>query len=227
VVGDIDSTETLSLIEAEFGRIEPGPTEIPDVTTREPEQRGERRIIIRQAGQLGALMVGYKGPDGRHPDVDALDVLSVILGSGKTSRLYRKLTDAGATTYINASASRLRDPGLFYAFAMLAPGHTHEDVEASIHEVLDGIATDGVTDEEVVRAKNQLRAHEAFERDGPYAIASQLNEAIAAGDWMLYTTFQERLESVTADDVRRVTRTYCTPDARTVGYYVPTEAGPA
>ncbi|HEX7071137.1 MAG TPA: pitrilysin family protein [Rhodothermales bacterium] len=223
VVGDIDPESTLSLLEAEFGKIDAGPSEIPEVTTREPEQRGERRIVVRQVGQLGALMIGFKGPHGRHPDVDALDVLSVILGSGKTSRLYRRLTDNGATTYINASASRLRDPGLFYVFAMLAPGHTHNEVEAAIHDVLDEIVREGVTEEEVVRAKNQLRAQEAFERDGPYAIASQLNEAIAAGDWKLYTTFEDRLQSVTGEDVRRVAQTYCTADVRTVGYYVPTD----
>lgn len=223
IIGDTSISQALELVGGAFASIEAGPSVIPDVTTREPEQRGERRVTIRQAGQLGAVMVGFKSPDGRHADADALDLLSVVLGSGKTSRLYRRLTDQGITTYISTSASRLRDPGLFYVFAMLAPGHTHEEVEAAIDEVLRQVIEEGVTEEELTRARNQLRAHEAFERDGPFAVASQLNEAIAAGDWKLYATFQERIEAVTAEDVQRVAQKYCVERGRNVGYYIPTE----
>ena len=223
IIGDLDEGSVLSLVSEKFGGIHAGPPEVPEVTTREPEQRGERRIVVRQAGQLGAVMVGFKGPDGRHADTDALELLSVILGSGKTSRLYRRLTDLGLTTHVSASASRLRDPGLFYLFALLAPGSTHQAIEQIIYEVLESISEEGPSDDELDRARNQLKAHEAFERDGPYAVASQLNEAIAAGDWTLYTTFQKRLESVSAEDIRRVAELYCIERNRTVGYYIPTE----
>ncbi len=223
IIGDVRIPQVLDLVHRTFGTIDGGPDDIPSKVTREPEQRGERRIVVRQTGQLGAVMIAFKSPDGLHADSDALDLLSVVLGSGKTSRLYRRLTDEGLTTYVNASASRLRDPGLFYLFAMLAPGHTHEEVEAAIYEVVRSVQEDGVTEAELIRARNQLRAHEAFERDGPHAVASQLNEAIAAGDWKLYTTFQERINAVSADDVRRVAGQYCIEDRRTVGYYVPTE----
>lgn len=224
IIGDVDQDATLALIEAEFGKIDGGTGSIPDVTTREPDQRGERRLIVRQAGQLGALMIAFKTPHGRHSDVDALDLLSVILGAGKTSRLYRKLTDPGVTTHVSASASRLRDPGLFYLFALLAPGRSHEEVEKAIDEVIETIVAGGVSEQELARARNQFKAHEAFERDGPYAVASQLNEAIAAGDWKLYTTSQDRIEAVTAQDVRRVAEQYLVERTRTVGYYVPIEA---
>ena len=71
------------------------------------------------------------------------------------------------------------------------------------------------------RAKNQLRAQEAYSRDGSYAVAVQLNEAIAAGDWKLYTTFADRLDDVTTADIQRVAQTYLLEDTRTVGWYVP------
>ncbi|MFQ5568557.1 MAG: M16 family metallopeptidase [Rhodothermales bacterium] len=222
VIGDIDRGEALNLVARHFEGIPRAGTAIPAVRTQEPEQRGERRLIVRESGQLGALMTAYKSPSGLDPDTDALDVLTMVLASGKSSRFYRRLTDQGLTAQVVASTTRLRDPGLFYVLTLLSPGRTHEEVEAAVEEVFEQIREEGVTPDEVQRAKNQLRAQEAFSRDGPFAIASQLNEAIAAGDWKLYTTLLERIDRVETDDVRRVAQRYLREDARTVGWYVPT-----
>ena len=221
IIGDVDTGEALRLVEKHFGAIAPSPEPIPDVTTREPEQRGERRVVVRQAGQLGVVLVAYKMPPALDPDAVALDVLATVLASGMNSRLYRRLTDEGVTTSVHASGSHLRNPGLFSCFAMLAPERQHEEAEAAIYEEIALLQEKGVTDKELNRAKNQLRALEAFSRDGSFAIAAQLNEAIAAGDWKLYTTFGERLDRVTASDVQRAAQTYLVEDARTVGFYVP------
>ncbi len=221
VIGDLDTAEVLTLIGERFGGIGRTANFVPDVHTREPIQRGERRVTIRQAGQLGAVMIGYKSPRGLDTDTDALDVLSVILSSGKSSRLYRHLTDRGLTTNLFGGASRFRDPGLVYVYAMLAPERRHDEVEQAIYAVFADIQQHGITEEELQRAKNQRKAQESFGRDGPFAVAAQLNEAIAAGDWRLHTTIRERIERVTREDVRRVARTYFTEDARTVGYYIP------
>jgi zinc protease len=221
VIGAFDRYQALSLVAQRFGSIPSSPEPIPDVLTREPVQRGQRRTIIRQAGQLGASMVAFKSPPALDADTDALDVLSVLLGFGKSSRLYRRLTDAGLTSSAHASASRLRNPGLFYVFATLAPERTHEEVEAVIFEVVDEIRRDGVTEAEIQRARNQLKAQEAFGRDGAFAIASHLNEAIAAGDWKLYATYLERIDRVTAEAIRTAAGRYLTEDASIVGHYVP------
>lgn len=224
IIGDIDRAEALHLVDEWFGRMPRSPDPLPTIHTREPEQQGERRVTVRRPGQLGALMLAYKSPHALHKDADALDVLSMVLCSGKGSRLYRRLTDQGLTAQVGASGSRLYDPGLFYMFALLVPGRTHEEVEAAILEEIRRLQEKGVTDAEVQRAKNQLRAEEAFGRDGPYAIASQLNEAIAAGDWRLYTTYLDRIAQVTAADVQRVAQEYLLDDTRTVGWYVPVES---
>lgn len=221
ITGDFERTEALELIHAHFGVIPRSPHAIPEVRVKEPEQRGERRIHIKRAGELGALMLAYKAPEGLHPDTDALDVLSVLLASGKNSRFYRRLTDEGLTTSTYASVSRLRDPGLFTMYGFLSPGISHQAVEDEIRTVVDEIQREGVTVPEVNRAKNMLRAHEAFGRDGSYAIASQLNEAIASGDWRLYPRYMERIENVTAADVQRVARAYLNEDQLTAGWYLP------
>lgn len=225
IIGDVDRAEALQLVDKHFGGIGNAPEAIPEVTTREPEQRGERRVTVRQAGQLGALVAAYKAPPGLDEDADALDVLARVLASGKGSRFYRRLTDRGLTTEVFASGSRLRDPGLFSLYAFLAPERAHADVEAELLDVVEDLKQNGITEDELERAKAQVKAQEAFGRDGSFSIAAQLNEAIAAGDWTLYTTFLDRIARVTAADVQRVAQEYLVEDRRTVGYYVPVSEG--
>jgi zinc protease len=226
IIGDVERAEALDLVAEHFGPIDGSPQAGPDANgeaepTREPEQRGERRVTVRQQGQLGALLMGYKAPPGLTEDADALSVLARILASGKGSRCYHRLTDQGLTAEVVAMSPRLRDPGLFSLFAFLAPERTHDEVEEALKEVLQQVKDDGVTGDEVARAKRQLKAQEAFGRDGPFAIAAQLNEAIAAGDWTLYAGFMDRIENVTPEDVHRVARQYLDREKRTVGRYVP------
>jgi zinc protease len=221
VIGAFEPEEVLALVALHFGGIPAAPTTFEHAVTEEPPQRGERRVVVRQAGQLGALLMAFKAPAGLAPEADALDVLAVALGAGKSSRLYRRLTDTGLTTSEGAWMPRLRDPGLFSIFASLAPDVTHEAVEAAIWEVLEEVMSEGITEAELSRARRQLIADEAFGRDGPFAVAARLNEAIAAGDWTLYTTFLERIEHVSLADIRSAARRIFDRDRVTVGLYEP------
>jgi zinc protease len=221
IIGDVDRRDALELVEEHFGGLDASPQPIPEMHTREPEQHGERRVNVRQEGQLGAVMMSYKSPEGLSEDADALDMLARVLASGKGSRLFKRLTDQGLTADVFAMSTRLRDPGLFSLFAFLTPETAHDVVEEGMHEAVTAVQRDGITTEELQRAKTQLKAKEVFGRDGPFAIASQLNEAIAAGDWTLYTTYLDRIERVTTDDVQRVARTYLQPQRATIGHYIP------
>ena len=182
VIGDFDRAEALDRIARHFGATPPAPDPFAHNVTDEPPQLGERRVTIRQAGQLGAVVLAFKAPPGLTEDADALDVLSSALGDGKSSRLYRRLTDRGLTTGVFAYAPRLRDPGLFFVYGALAPDVEPEAVEEALWEVVREVAEEGLAEAELRRARSQIVAQEAFGRDGPYAIASQLNEAIAAGE---------------------------------------------
>lgn len=222
IVGQFDRGSVLEEVADHFGVHEAAPHPIPEVTTEEPEQTGQRRVTVKQDGQLGAALLAYKSPPAVEPDSDVLDVLARILASGKGSRLFQRCTDRGLTSDVFGMNFRLRDPGLFSVFAYLAPEVDHETVEAAIEEEIARIRAEGVTQEELDRARNQLRAQIAFDRDGPMKVASQLNEALAAGNWKLYTQYLDRLERITVDDVRRVAQTYLVPETSTVGRYVPT-----
>ena len=222
IVGQFDRRETLEEVADHFGRLDAATHEIPQVTTDEPEQTGQRRVTVKQDGQLGAILMGYKSPPARDPDSDALDVLARILASGKGSRLFRRCTDQGLTSDVFGVNFRLRDPSLFSVFAYLAPEAEHEEVQEAIRDEIESIRADGVTQEELDRARTQLRAQTAFDRDGSMRVASQLNEALAAGDWKLYTQYLDRLAEVTTADVQRVAQTYLQDDTSTIGWYVPT-----
>ena len=238
VAGQFDPAEALALVERHFGAIAAGPDADPDApeplvhrpldaaVTREPPQRGERRVTVRQAGELGAVLLAYKAPAGLDEAADALDVLVQVLAAGKSSRLWRAVTDPGLATSCSAYFPRLRDPGLFIAYATLAPDVAHQTAEAALKRALLAVAEDGVTDEELARARRQVVADEAFGRDGPYAVVAQVNEAVAVGDWTLFADYRDRIEAVTAADVRAAATQILDDDRLTVGWYVPDVDGP-
>ncbi len=220
IVGALEIDDCLKLVVDKFGQIETGP-EPSVVTTREPEQLGARRTIVRQAGEIGSLMVAYKAVAASHPDSAALDVLSIILATGKKSRLYASLIETGLVSGISASNTALLDPGIFYLFASLNPDSKHDDVEHVILAEISNIIASGVSDTDVEMAVNKLTAMEAYSRDGAFSIVQQLNEAIASGDWKLYTEYLSGLETVTPSEVQRVASEYLVEKNSTVGYYIP------
>ena len=221
IIGDFDTKDALAVVKRHFGRLRKSPGAIPKVYTEEPEQEGPRRLIVKRAGQTGIVGVAYKTPEGRNEDTYAIQILSDILGGGKSSRLYKKIVDKGLATSLYMWDFPFHDNGLFIVYAFLTPGTSHEEVEKIILEEFEKIKKEGVTKEEVRRAQAQIRADEAFGRDGSYSIASRLNEAIALGDWTFYTTFNDRIQEVTPEDVLRIAKTYLVEDHSTTGYFVP------
>jgi zinc protease len=224
VIGDFDPAAALGLIKKYYGAYPKAPHPIPQVYTEEPEQTGPRRVLVQRAGELGVVGLCFKSPAGSHPDYPALQVLASILGSGKTSRFYRALTDKNLTTRVSADAGYFHDPSLLQIYAYLAPGATHEQVEKILNEEVARIRTEGVTDAEVATAIGKISASVAYGRDGSFAIASVLNENIAAGDWTLYHTQPEATKKVTAAEVKRVAGLYLDSNKSVTGWFVPVVA---
>ena len=221
VIGGFDRAATLGAIAQYFGEIEKAPQPIPAVEIVEPEQIGPRRITIERAGQVGVLMTGFKVPEATHKDWPALILIDQIVGAGKTGRLYRALEDKGKASATFTFAPELRDPGLFIFGAYLTPEATHEEAEAILLEEIEALIGGGVTEDELRRAKSVIRASAAYRRDGPMAIASQINEAIAMGDWTSYVNRLTQIEAVTADDIREVASKYFKKSQSTTGWFLP------
>ena len=224
-IGDFTEADALSMIKKHFGKIRKSTKPIPEVYTAEPKQEGIRTITLKRAGQQGVVGVAHKTPSATDPDAAAFMVLSSILSSGKNSRFYKNITDKGLTTSVYIWDSLFRDPGLFTVYANLSPDVDHKTVEEAIVNEYEKIKKDGVSEEEVKRAQSQLIASMKFSQDGSYAVASGLNEAIASGDWTLYTTYGDKIGAVTKEDIKKIVNKYFLEDLSTIGYFVPLGSG--
>jgi zinc protease len=221
VVGDIDPAATLGLIKKYYGVYAHSPAPIPTIYTEEPAQSGERRVVVRRPGELGTVIIAHKVPNGRDADQPALDMLDAILSSGKNARLYRALVDQGLALNAGAGTDLHRDLSLHSVYAVLAPNATHEQVEKALLAEIARIANEGVTAAEVARVKQQYIAADAYKRDGTAAIAGEISEWIAVGDWTLYVTFPQKVQLVTPADVQRVAKQYFKEDQSTTGWFIP------
>jgi zinc protease len=221
VIGDFNPAEALSLIDKYYGEIPNSPNEIPVVYTEEPEQQGQRRLELHRAGQVGLVGVAHKIPEGTHPDIYALSVLNNILSEGKTSRYYKELIDKGMAINAFTWFQPFKDPSLFLPYVFLSPGTKHEDAEKVVFDIYEDIKKNGVTKEEVEKAINQITAETAYGRDGAFSIASQINEAIALGDWTFFATYLDNIKKVTPEDVQNVVKKYMVDEKSTVGWFIP------
>ncbi|ADE53437.1 M16 family metallopeptidase [Coraliomargarita akajimensis] len=221
IIGGFDRTSTLKAIVEHYGSISSAPQAIPQVDTIEPEQLGARRLQLERAGQVGVVAIAYKVPEGTHKDWAALWLLEQIIGADKTGRLYRALEDQGKASATFTFAPQLRDPSLFFFAAYLTPDATHEDTEAIMLQEIQKVIANGVSEDELQRAKAVIRAETVYGRDGPYMIASELNEAIAMGDWSRYIDLPKEIESVSAEELQRVAKDYFVTRRSTTGWFVP------
>jgi len=221
VVGDFDAPTVLQLIRKYYGVYPHSPAPIPELYTKEPPQNGPRRVTIEKPGELGTVVIAHKVPVGTDADQPALEMLDAILSSGKSARLYHALVDQGLALAAASGTDLHRDLSLHTMYAQLAPGATQAQVEKALLDELDKIKTDGVTNEEIERVKQQYLAADAYRRDGTAAVAGELNEWIAIGDWTLYVRFPEAVEQVTPADVQRVAKKYFDESQGTTGWFVP------
>tara|TARA_Y100000588_G_scaffold355666_1_gene411136 strand:- start:371 stop:1648 length:1278 start_codon:yes stop_codon:yes gene_type:complete len=221
VIGDFNVDSTLSLIEKYFGEHSKSEHEIPKVYTEEPQQEGPRRIVVKRTGQAGITAVAHKTPHGLHNDIHAIHLLGKILCDGKSSRLYQKIVDQGLATSLFMYDFPFKDNGLFITYAFLTPEVSNQKVEEIILDEYNDIINNGVDQEELSRAIAKTRATVAFSRDGSYAVASALNEAIAIGDWEFYTNFLDNIEAVSTENIQLAAKQYLVEDQSTVGWFIP------
>jgi zinc protease len=245
VVGDFVEDEVLDLIARYFGEFPTSPEPIPEVYTSEPPQEGERRLVIRRAGELALVQIAFHTPGALgqmnvlsnaelatraadtsiQNDIYPLIVLSVSLSHGITSRFYQALVETQIAVSASTNVDQHRDPGLFTAHAMVTPGIEPEKAERAMLDELGRVAAEGLTDAEIEKAKQQIAAHEAFGRDGTFNVAVQMSEAEAVADWRFFQYYGENVSRVTAEDIKRVAGKYFTEENRTVGTFIPKAAG--
>jgi zinc protease len=224
VIGDFEEEATLALLARHFGPIPASERPIPHVYTVEPPQEGERRFVIRRAGQIAWCAMSWRTVEARHADTPALAVLGNVLGGGITSRLHQALVEKTLALSVSVVPWQLRDPALFSIFAPVRPGVEPAEIESVIRREIARVAADGVTEAECLKARTQIEAEVVFDRDSTDQIAASLSEAIAVADWEWYADYPAKIREVTPDDVRRVVLAYLHDDALTAGLFLPRTA---
>jgi predicted Zn-dependent peptidase len=220
VVGDVKTAEVLPILEKYFGRLPKAPAPEP-LRTIEPPQRSERTVVLHEKSQP-IYLEGYHRPAATDPDDPVYDVIEMLLSSGRTSRLYRSLVRdkkiaAQAQGFNGFPGTKY--PSLFTFLAITTPGHTPADVTAAIAQELDRLKNEDVSPEELASVKTRVKAGLLRRLDNNAGLALQLAETQTVfGDWRELFRSVDKVDKVTAADIRRVANATFTINNRTIAY---------
>jgi predicted Zn-dependent peptidase len=218
VVGDIDTTTALPMLEKYFGRIPAGPKPEP-MATIEPPQNAERTVVLHEATQP-IYLEGYHRPDYLDPDDAVFSAITDIFSNGRTSRLYRTIVrDQHIATEAEGFSGfpGVKYPGLFAFFAVPMSGHTADEMGPAIHKQLELLKTTDVSDAELERFKTRARAGVLQRLGDNETLASELADyQTRFGDYREIFRELQQTDAVTKADIRRVAQTTFVDDNRTV-----------
>jgi predicted Zn-dependent peptidase len=218
VVGDLKAATAMPILEKYFGRIPARPAPEP-LRTKEPPQDALRTIVIHDPSQP-LYIEGYHRPDERDPDDAVYDVMSDLLSKGRTSRLYRSLVRDKriALAAQGGSFPGGKYPTLFYFFAVPTQGHTAEELAKPIHDEIERLKTQDVSDEELESIKTRAKADLIRGLGNNQGLAVQLGEYQGIyGDWRELFRQIDEIDKVTKADIRRVANKTFSETNRTVG----------
>lgn len=225
IVGDVNAADVFAQVRKYFGDIRRAPNP-PQWTTPEPPQRGERRIVVHRQGKVPFEQILWHMPAITDKDTPAIMLLDQVLGTGRLSRLYRKVVEPRIAVNAWSSTLLLRDSGIFLVGGMAGAGQKLPDIERALLAEVERIKTEPPTDEGMARARRQLEASIIYSRDSVTDQAEQLGYyQTVTGDYAYLDRLPSLLEAVTPADIVRVAKTYLTEDNRTVGIFQPIEGG--
>ena len=226
VCGDFDSAEARTLVEKYFASI-PAQPKPPAADVAETEEVSLRAEVYRDPfAQLPAIMLGWKVPSRRTKDFYPLSLGNDLLLDGDSSRLYQRLVkDEESVVGIQGGMGERRGPSTLYIFAIPKPGHTTEQIRATITEEVERLATEGPTAEEMEKLRNTLLNDAVRSRQSTLFRAQRLAEfALYDGDPNLVNNEIERYLAVTPEEIRDAVRRYLLTDNHSVIEVVPAAA---
>lgn len=222
VVGDVNTEEVVKEIRDKFEEISAN-HDIHTQSFLEPEQRGERRFILKKEAELPFIILAYHVPNFPHEDSYALDILSVLLSGGKSSRLYQSLVyEKKIALDVSADYYGFHVyPYLFLISATVAPNHDVKDVEKVIYDEIKGIVDNIPSEYEVQKAKNQIEASFIMDQDSIYMQAMKYGIFEILGGWRLMDKYLDGIRNVKTKDIVDVVKKYFVDDKKTVGILLP------
>jgi zinc protease len=222
VVGDVSPEEIFQLCEK---YIEPIPSHAPPppVTTIEPEQLGERRLVVHKPAELPLLMIGYHVPQTKNPDFYALNILRSVLFQGESSRMYQRLVDKDQLALdVSYDVDSAFDPTLGVITAQPRQGVDPPACEKAIYEELENVKSGLISDRELEKAKNNQLADFYREMRTINGRANTIGTyEVFMGDYNKLFDAAKSYSAVTKEDVQRVAKKYFGPNNRTVATLLP------
>ena len=216
IVGDVDAEAVYQQLGA-FFKDYPAKSLQPAYIPAEPPQLGERVVHQEFATELTRLSLAWHIPEITHPDVPALDLLSTILGDGRSSRLYRRVREeAGLAFGVSAFSYTPGDPGLLGIDATVEPGK-REATQKLILKILEETKQEGVSPEELAKAKKISLSHHLGSLTTMRGQASDLGS-----NWFLTRNlnftrdYLAAAQEITPEAIRRVAGRYLTSDNLTI-----------
>jgi zinc protease len=235
VVGDVETDEVLRRAETHFGALDAGRAP-GQVRPAEPQQIGERRVLLEREGTTAYLKFAWHAPAARDDDFFPMLVLDAALTGAKglniwssfrgappqrRARLYTSLVEKGLASAVGGSLLPTREPFLYTISLTAMEGVPLPALEEAATREIERARREGLSEDEVIRAKRQLRARLVFETDSVTNVAHQIGyfETIAGPGYM--DKLAARLQAVTAAQVSDVAARRLAADRRTVGWFRP------
>jgi zinc protease len=219
IAGDIDSRQAADLAAKYFGRIPASGRPVPRDIPAEPPPKGPGRVAVEEGWPLPVVVIAHHVPGDGHPDSYALHVAVKILSDGQSARIYRRLVyDTGIALAAAGVCNLTEDPNLFYAFAIVQPGHVPFEAEQALAWEIDRLRKEPVSARELARAKTQFTRDYVLGRETVQQKASVLAHAsvLHKGDVASADAEFDLFQAVTEADVQRVAGKYFAPEGRLV-----------
>lgn len=227
IAGDIDVPAAKKLIEAYFGPIPRGKEKIDRITIVEPPLAAEIRDTILDDVQLPGVMMAYRIPAQGTPDFYAIELMSMVLSDGESSRFNKKcVEETQSAMYVGAFPFSTEDPGLSFVFGIANAEVDPLRLESEVNEEFEKIQNELISEKEFSKVRNMLENNFLGNFRSMIGIAENLaNYEMYFGDANLINTELDRYMKVTREDIQRVAKKYFNTDNRVVLYYLPKENG--
>ena len=227
VVGDVEPEQVLGWARRYYGAL--ARKSIPSrKVLAEPAQRGMKRVIVKAPAELPYVRLAYKAPALRDPANEwepfAISLLAELLGGSDTARLHQILVrERRVAISVGAEYDMIsRGPGMVFLYAAAAQGRSGLDLEMNLREIVARVAAEGVSPEELERAKVQQIAQTIYKRDSFFAQALELGMLESSGlSFRDAERIPERLKAITAEQIRTVAAKYLIDDGLTVALLDP------
>jgi len=226
-VGDLEPESFMAMMEKYFGRI-PAQPPVPPIITKEPIQKGERRIEVEFDAEP-QIIIGYLKPTIPDRADYIFDIISSILTDGRTSRLYKRMIVEEKIAVSVNSANGMpgaRYANLFTIFATPLYPKTTADIEHAIYQELDRLMTEPVSEWELQKIKNQILTDLIRGLTSNSGMANKLSYfESAAGDWRYLSNYLDVIKTITTQEIQETAREYLQASRRTVATLVRNAVG--